>query len=247
MRHSIPLICLTLCATVPGTVTWGPGQDAPQSQPRVETISVDFSGGTLADFVAAVRAAGAGINIVVSPRAADVVLPPMKLQQTRVFAALEAVGRIVAPEYAVEVGHSEHDPGSKPIYSLTVRHLVKRTRTQSGKPHKEVRVFSIRTLTQKLPGDPDVPGLVTKPETILTAIETGIEAGGEGERARIRYHADSGLLFVFGTAAQTSLVGEILRSMTNDCSQIRRSALQASLGKRTPSGAGRDDERRESK
>src|SRR5688572_28240266 len=57
-----------------------PGEVTSARQRRESSVTLAFPGGTLATFVSALRTAEPGTSIVVAPRAADAVIPPMDLR-----------------------------------------------------------------------------------------------------------------------------------------------------------------------
>jgi hypothetical protein len=202
---------------------------AQEEPPAIQTpnISIAFPGGTLAEFVAQVRKADQGINIVVSALAAEVELPALTLTKTTVDAALRSVGMIVGQDYNVNV-QTQHVPGAAPVHSVAVRQIQNPAMaTGVAGPGKTVQVFSLRQLTEPVPGDPEQEGLTVPAKTILTAIDTGLGIDGNKDKATIRYHEDSGLVFVQGTHMQASLVAEVLGSMSRDLQARRQAVLNA--------------------
>jgi hypothetical protein len=200
---------------------------APHQEPAV---SITFKGGTLAEYAAALRAASDGANILVPEQATDVRVPAITLKDATVFSALEALGELVIDDYQVKV-RAIMSPLAQPVYAVR----VSRVRAVAGAPGqgmvderaRVVRVFSIKSLIQAHPGDP-AEGL--KAETILTAIETGLSFTGEAARAKavVRYHADSGILFVHGTLEQVGVVEQVLASLGNDLLRARHLAPRPS-------------------
>lgn len=210
------------------------------------TISVKFRGGSFADYVSVIRNAGEKVNIVIPPMAADVQVPPLSIIDAEVEAALEVAAEIVDAKHRVKVRTHRSKLG-RPIHVIQVYeapaapNLTGAVRTQ-GPPRTEVRVFSLCALTERLTGDPDQSDFAIKPSTILTAIDTGLAVASEEgvDKPVIRYHEDSGLLFVQGTPHQTNMVNEVLQRMENDVGR-RRSAYilnSNSRGRSAPSQPG---------
>ena len=234
MQASFPTVA---AAALLAALATGP-QAAAQADPSGrasrqagEVVSVDFEGGTLADFADALRDAGKDVNILLPDTAHDVAVPAVTLRQASVEAALNAVGSIVDPNYLVEVRTQRAGQGNS-VHALRV--LAKSSQQVSGvvagngpgssRP-TDVQVFSLRSLTESLPGDPE--GATNKAETILTAVETGLGVAGEtNSKAVLRYHEDSGLLFVRGTRVETGLVQSILHRMNEHVVQQRMAARQ---------------------
>ncbi|HLQ38680.1 MAG TPA: hypothetical protein VK348_12805, partial [Planctomycetota bacterium] len=82
-----------------------------------------------------------------------------------------------------------------------------------------------------------------KPATILTAIESG--AQGMIEPPVMRFHADSGLLFVHGEPERIELVRQVLGNIESD-QQMRR-ALTRGPGTTTSSDRPKDTAGKDSK
>jgi hypothetical protein len=213
-----PIAAALLLSTLLGTAV-SPAQNA---QPTRPIVSIDFDGGSLEDFVEEIRGAGQNINILIPPEAAEVSVPAVALKSVGVEAALEAVAAITLSD-SVSVGVSTMLGAGVPIYAVRVN-FSSNTR-RSGFENVDVRVISISSLTQSLPGDPEPARITTSAETILTAIDTGMEVVG-GERATIKYHEDSGLLFVKGTRTQLNITERIIGNMVSDLEQRRDSARQ---------------------
>ncbi|HLU39617.1 MAG TPA: hypothetical protein VK081_09535 [Planctomycetota bacterium] len=186
-------------------------------RPPRQTISVDFAGGTLADFADALRAAGENVNIVLPESATQVRVPKLSLRSTTVEAALRALTAIVDTNVQLHVEMSVANVA--PIGEVGER--VYAVRVQFTDPMRQateqvVRVFALGDLT----APPGARGAGLAVETILTALDAGLsvaaEAAGQrdGEpRAVLRYHEGTNLLFVAATPTQVKLVQEVLHSL----------------------------------
>ena len=199
-----------------------------QTIPDRRTVSVEFKGGSLTEYVAALRSAGNNVNVVLPDTAAKVRVPALVLRETSVEAALRAVTNVVDESIHlsvnVSVGSSPNSgPFGEPVYSMQVRQLDNNQATTAGPPSSRarlVRVFALRTLI-KGAGD-NTARLDVK--TILTAVDTGLGVVAEhagldtnsSDKAVVRYHEDSGLLFVAGTNAQLSVVDQVINNLERD-------------------------------
>ena len=214
---------LTLAALMFGTSVLT-AQDEPRregSRSRTtgeKTISIKFTGGTLAEFLAQLRDENPWVNIVSSPEAKLVKLPAMHIKDAQVYHTLRAVSSIVTSDSSVRVG-MEGGRGDKPVHSVTVHTKVRRSPRQVQAAQVRTQVFSLRMLTRAQYGGIEP----MKTETILTAIDTGLGVERGMGRATIKYHADSGLLFIRGTADQISLVASTLSELRNDMMRSRPS------------------------
>jgi len=195
---------------------------------QANTISVRYKGGSLAGFLDLVREQYPKVNIVASPAASDVEVPELKISNAPVYSALVAVSAIAPSDYSVRV---EAQPGqgadSEPVYAVRVQRTGPQNVSFGGTAKPEtalVRVFSIRNMTQVLPGMADDKSLVISADTILLALDTGLGITESKQKATIRYHEDSGLIFVRATPQQMDVVEQTLRSIDNDLSTRRRAA-----------------------
>jgi hypothetical protein len=59
---------------------------------------------------------------------------------------------------------------------------------------------------------------------VLTAIDTALELSPGEETAQVKYHPETGLIFVHGTPGQLEAVGTLIRTLNEDQSVLRKSA-----------------------
>jgi hypothetical protein len=104
-------------------------------------------------------------------------------------------------------------------------------------PARVVRVFAVRRLLRPQGVAPVTEGSdpYLSMETVLTAVDTGLavaaeqsalDAGGAGEKAIVRYHEDSGLLFVAGTHTQLKVVEEVIGNLERQAAEARGGPAQ---------------------
>lgn len=202
---------------------------AEPAAPMAPIVSIDFPGGTLQGFIAQIQQIDDKVNIVVSEMASDITLPALTLRDATVESALRAVGNIVSADYDVAV-KTERGKTGLPVHAVMVRsrqRIVTGTATTNvaaaeNAPRQVVQVFSIRTITEALPNEPR--DLVMDAKTLLSAIDTGLGIDPDSPQAKIRYHKESGMLFVRGTPTQIHLIGETLQSISRDLDQQRHAA-----------------------
>lgn len=225
-----------------------PGQPAPRGPsvtfpPGVQaepTLSVDFPGGTVADYVRAVQAAaadqiGQAANVVLPAEAAQVKVPPITLRDVSVQTALEALTYTLAEgspdRFDIEPFGRSYP--AAPAQAYAIRHF-KASALQARAlargvpvlPSVAVEVFSIRELSELADGEviisvdksTQVRGLT--PETILTSVEAALTlADIGGSPPELKFHQDSGLLIVRGSPQQLELVRGVLRELRNQVNQ----------------------------
>jgi hypothetical protein len=225
------VLCGLAAATAGSLTNTLPAQADPHSGPQTEqTVTVSFSGGTLADFVAAVRGAGNGLNILAPSEASKVgPLPAITLVNAPVSSALEAVTTIVdRSRFDVVVHTMRNGPPNQTVYSVRVS-VAPSAEPRPLEP-RQVKVFSLRGLTDS-PGK-KAEGTMLPTQTVLTAIDTGLAlATEEGDTPVLKYHTDSGLLFVRGTAAQLAVVAQTLEQLHNDLLHLQAAAAAAAAAK----------------
>ena len=202
-------------------LTFSPAILAQEAEPVSGRVSVEFAGGGMDRFLQLVRDQGEGINILASEMAKDVKLPPLKLRGADVFSALQSVGSVAPEPYQVSVNVMAK--GGTPVYSVSVRIRQNPMQPQAMVQPQQLRVFSLRGLTQ---APKDMPTSHTMDvNTVLTAIDTGLSVS-EDTAATIRYHQDSHLVFVRGTMYQVQLVDALLNQLNNDVQQHRAAEMR---------------------
>ena len=90
----------------------------------------------------------------------------------------------------------------------------------SLQPVRTLQVFSIKILTQPISGRND---LAMPPENVLTAIDTALALSPGDEPAQVKYHPETGLIFVHGTPGQLEAVGTLIRTLNEDQTVLRKS------------------------
>jgi hypothetical protein len=216
----VPLAVICLLPLLSAQQEQGVSGVAPPKPGTESRVSVQFKGGTLKDFVQAIRAAAEDINIVLPEKADKVVLPPITLKNAAVIGALEAATTVIdRDEYQISV-KAFHGSGGASVYAVRVD--GPRT-TQSIGPGGMVtgttRVLSLRNITEAPPLLPPDASLVMSAETALTAVKAGLTLAGL--TPQLKYHTESGLLFVQGPEAASNLVSNIIRQIEVDLTQRR--------------------------
>jgi hypothetical protein len=226
------MLAVLLCSSL-----FAPLAAQDQEAMRQGLISLEFAGGSLNQFAASLRKAGTNVNIVMPELASEVPVPALRLTQTTVESALRAVGQMTTQAFRIDVEVMRRSPLESPVYSVAVMDL--RPPEQKAPPQREIAVFSLQELTRTMPGDPDDEGLSISADTILTAIDAGLDLGETSRRDKvgIRYHEDSGLLFIRGTREEIRLVEAALQHLRNDLERRRISARARARESRPPAGA----------
>lgn len=210
---SIVLLLLAPLALSTESVVAQSVPDAAVAKPVVgpAVVSLNFAGGTLAEFVDAVRKDQSRANIVLATQARDAQVPAIVLKSAGLEQALEGACMAAAADYDVRV--KEFRGFGEPVYSITA---VQRPASRQGAPRRalataiEQVVFSTSSLT--IEREKGMKPLEVA--TILSTIELAM--ADEQKAPRIRFHEDSGLLLVRGSRAQTGVAEQVLRTLEKD-------------------------------
>jgi hypothetical protein len=188
---------------------------------REGLVSIEFPGGTLAGYVRMVeQAAPTGINIIVTGPADEVHVHGVTLKGVEVRTALDVAVAlhprpIGAPGYSVRL----LTPGTgrpAPVYLVEVE---ERTWARPRPPRLETAVISLRELLDAR----------MKAETILTAVETALQADPEADEPLLRFHEPSSLLIVRAPAAQTAVVRQVIEELSKSAAAMRAEAELAGV------------------
>ncbi|MEM7199727.1 MAG: hypothetical protein AAF628_05635 [Planctomycetota bacterium] len=212
----LPLVLGPLSAQEAETVTGG------------HLVTLQFRGGTLADYVSAVRETGPAVNIMLAENADLVPVPAVKLTQVPVSGALQAAASVVGDVAHVDV-RCIGGPVGKDIYAVAVQMKGQAgpvTATVQATPpvKSRVRVYSLGFTRSE-----------AEVKTVLNAVEQGLELCEEASPI-LRFHEDSRLLFVRGSRDQGELVESVLARLSFELSQSRGAG--GAGGGTTPGRAG---------
>ncbi|MFK7742563.1 MAG: hypothetical protein AB8H80_19790 [Planctomycetota bacterium] len=225
MKTSLAAVLLLLPLTLPGLTAQNPAaaasaQAAPARKAASRqpvTVNLKFDGGSLAEYVAAIRAQQPKANIVLAVGARTAVVPSLELREAGIEQALEAACMAVEADFRVTVREFK-GPG-QPVYSIVAEQRRVRKTAAAPKPagpartamdYRLQRVFSLNEITQERPNG--LPGVSV--ETVLSAIELAML--GVGDPPKVRFHKDSGLLLLRGSLDHAELVQQMLATMMLD-------------------------------
>ena len=169
-----------------------------------QIVSLQFSGGSVAEYVAELRTEAPAFNVVVTNDAANLPLPAIELQNVSALAAFNCIELAGTGELVVE--------GEMDEEIFFVRRNV------STRPR--VAVSNVQRLLQDR-GEED----------LLSAIEIGLRMF-QGTEVRpdveLKLHRETGLLFSKGTDEEIELIEEIVRAMDGDPQYVQQTPSEES-------------------
>jgi hypothetical protein len=255
---ALALACLTCAAAAqpkPGGPPGPPGAPAqpspltpPPSQPEQvgPIISVNFAGGQLRDYVAAVREAaakvGQGVNIIMPKEAETETVPAISLTSVSVDTALRALSFTFTDNSGPQVATRVISNTSDQTITFAMQYANRRPSLATppgmmmqGSEPRTSRVYSLRSLIEPPEGLPPDPALIMPVEGVLSALRAAAEletkANAEGgTRAdappEFLLHKDSQLLICRGTNSQQKLVESVLAELMNSLQPKRIRATE---------------------
>ena len=214
--------------------TWGqePGDAEAQA-----VIDLQFSGGTIAEYVAAIRDAAGDVNIVLAtPEVRDIPLPPIELQSVAINSAIQLVaGEMQANNRTpLNVYVEELDPKddrARPIFRVSAY----RRGPAPKKRSRDVRVWTLADLLNIDPSEVRCPHCGYDDElegkAILTAVETAVGLLDEKlQPAEIRYHEATTLLVASGDKQQLAAIRSVVQGLRQGIALQREAAKDTCEG-----------------
>lgn len=190
-------------------------------------IDIDFPGGTVAEYITAVRSVAAfPINIVASPEIAATRIGPIQLRSavgSVVVGAIPTV-QIDASERGQITFQSIANSGiGADSYMLGFSQSPFFQRVPSTSVQSEridlVSTYPISSLTTAPSNDEGAKTI--KQDDLTRAVEAVLRLASSSEPATILVHAETGLLVVQGTSDQHRLTGEVLSQLRTELDQKR--------------------------
>lgn len=217
-------VLTALCGlALAGPVSPAPAQSPPALPARFDrgdwlsaTVTIAFPGGTVGEYLAALRAAAGEmpINVAFTGGVEELAMPPVSFRGVQLDTAIRAIANLAAPRggrVRVQGSGDQQPPGfgvGAPMFVVS----LERPREADG-IETVTRVMSLAVLTP--PRADPASGLTA--DIALSAVEAALQADRTaGTPADIRFHKDSGLLFVTGTPGQCGLVEEVLARLQSD-------------------------------
>ena len=223
MRHAITILTTPLLLTMCTTVAVAQAPEKTQTASVWDrSIDIHFAGGTLVAYLALVRervaeSGGGAANIVIDDHdgAERMTMPAVRLSG----AALELSARLARGEGMKAA--SEFVVGPKAAIGSASRRTavfllrIQRLRTPiavAPKADRELRVYSLKDVVAEA-GEGDASKRV---ESILNAVEAALtlaSGSSESPTRAMKYHVETGLLFVNGSAKENDVVQQIIQTL----------------------------------
>lgn len=224
------------------------GQQAPTAPPAPvgassnpePLVSVEFRGGTVRQFVDAIRASAgsANVNVIMPAEADGVPLPAISLREVSPYTALQAIEFAANQDGTVQFAITRLGKGEEGSATFAVR-FASRTPPGSGSSmaasaKQETRVFSIRDLTEAPADLPADPSMVASAETVLNAVQAAscLDSDAKTAPPELMLHKDSMLLIVRGTADQQRTIESVLGQLGQSVAAKRSRAVEAATRER---------------
>ncbi|MEO0481620.1 MAG: hypothetical protein AAF196_19285 [Planctomycetota bacterium] len=220
--------------------------------PAASQVSLDFEGGTLTQYVAELRTAIDAQrelysadpppqieipNVLLKGDSDAVELPPIRLVSVSSDAALNILEVYVNDERrrvnVEKVSNGREAHGGRGLVVIEVRESKRggssRQAQEPEAPPSFVEVFSVRQLTTTpllFRGEDFAAELALPIESLIVAIDTGTAMIENPDSVQVRYHEDSGLLFVRGEPGHIQLVSQVIQRSTTMIQERRNEAHQ---------------------
>lgn len=196
-------------------------------------ISVDFKGGSLADFIAQIRQAAGGmpINILYPPEFAQLQLPPMQFEQVhldsalRVAASLSEYRPVFMPdgrEAGWEVDRVAGGQGA-PVYVINVWASEFDDESDHEEDHEEhiERATIVQSLANLIAGEDAMSA-----DAVLSSIQIALDMVEQGE-ADLRFHEETGLLFARVTSEQHYALEQTVHRLSESADFMRHAQTES--------------------
>lgn len=186
----------------------------------LSTVTINFQGGTIKDYLDALRkVSDPPANVVASESVMDVHIGEISFRNVDTQTAVMALRWVTEPSVIMveKVG-----PEAYAVFSAHTpfAHAAETT----------TEVMSIRDLIEPLPGELPGEKQTSTPDIVLTAIRTALTTI-EGNAADIKFHPDSGLVIVHGSQEQIVTAKNVVDRMTGDVARRRSRGSKTSAAR----------------
>lgn len=166
-------------------------------------VDLAFPGGTVGEYVEAVRSAQPSANIIISPEAAAFPMPPVQLRSVSIEAAMGAIRQEIGDAQSgrswVVAEIVETRGRGEPVFRVTAN-------SEPGQSNETIVISLAELLKSNLPRP-------LKIEDILSAVEAATNM--TSPPPKIRFHSETSLLLFHGTADQVRTLQRTVDALRN--------------------------------
>lgn len=201
----ITCLAVNLAFTSPGSSV----ETASESTSAPDLFDLDFPGGTLQEYVDAIRKKVGNANIIVMPEAMNIPMPAIHLSSVEVGGALASLDDLkLATGYQEIKTHLSFHQGNQNLGELDIYTINANIHTYNIM----TRVFSVSDILH---------GKVSERD-LLSTIESSLELVSENlPEAKVQFHPETGILIVRGYDAQVDVVNNLLDELHQSARQER--------------------------
>ncbi len=206
MHRSLAIfVALALSAVTGAALPWSSttvNADPPEPGPIL--VTVNFPGGTVADYVQALKKAAGGVNIVAAIETKDVQMPAVDLTNASLAGALGVLnGRTAqtADRYIKLAVHENFGGSSeeKMVYAIDAA-----VQGRAVDDRIMQRVWSVKNILEN----------GTQPNDLLTAVQTSLDLlSNPGKPAQLKFHEATGLIIVRASPDQIDAIQQVIEQM----------------------------------
>jgi hypothetical protein len=200
-------------------------------------IDLNFRGGTVGDYVMLIEKQAPGVlNFVMANEIADTEMLPLTLRAVSTSDAVAMVTRMARPKGRLGLRVEERVARGSRTF------LIEEDRTRMPFPshlasspesvNRVTRVFSLNNLIGKALPAGETPGasaggtVAMTSDVVLASLEQALSiASSEDPPAEVRFHSDSGLVFVRSTHDQAEIAERTIGTLQADFARPQRSNL----------------------
>lgn len=203
-----------------------PADRAQMAVLKDERISLKFSGGSLADYVAALKSlpGNAALNIVLNNGAEKAEVPPFSFTQVSPMVALQILEEIATIPGGIVINPfgGEGSSGGEPIWVISARERPRRP--------EEFMKTSVFSLGFKAESNPDAAAAQEQHiTTLLSAVEAALSLSSD-QAPQLKFHRESGLLIVRGSDDDGTVVRQVIEELSKPERERLVADIDAQLG-----------------
>lgn len=220
-----------------------PDQDEGRLQSTLYTlISVEFPGGTVTDYIEAVKKAakkaGIDVNVICPSEAREVPVSSITLKSVTLDTAMNALCASFSgsSDYGFDVAGVGKEANESPTFALRIAVYGRNPHYQPGPGGKmmqvggsdrsSIDVLAVRDLIEPPPGTPVNDSTRVTKDTLMQAVNAAFSLQQDAKPPEILFHAETGLLIVRGTTEQNNLAATVLNRIRDDLVQRRNQSAK---------------------